>query len=168
MCDHPAMADRVVVEEQSEPAVVLQVDRALALIAEMSREFAASQDVDSMLEPALSKIVDQLEAEVGSLWLVEEDEIVCHASVGPDPITGLRLNRGEGIIGRAIRECACQRVLDVRDDPNSSASWTRMSACCFRSIRVFAVRALIPSAPEVMTKPSIFCNGSLRRSFSRR
>lgn len=111
-----------------------EVESALELIAGMSIEFAATRDINAALAPALSKIVAHLDAEVGSIWLLEEDEVVCQASVGPDPITGLRLASGEGIIGRAVRERCCQRVLDVSSDESFSNKADDQSGFVTRSL----------------------------------
>ena len=89
---------------------------AFALLAKMTQDFAVSMDIVTTLESALAMIAAHLDAEAGSLWLVESsgDEITCHACVGPHPITGLHLPISEGIVGRSVRENLCQRVLDVR------------------------------------------------------
>jgi sigma-B regulation protein RsbU (phosphoserine phosphatase) len=92
---------------------------AFALLAEMTQDFADSLDIETTLGRALEKIVAHLDAEVGSLWLIDEErqELVCRASVGPRPITGMRLPLTQGVIGRSVRENRCATVLDVRKDP---------------------------------------------------
>jgi sigma-B regulation protein RsbU (phosphoserine phosphatase) len=92
---------------------------AFALVAEMAQDFADSLDIEATLERALGKIVEQLDAVVGSLWLIDEEtgELVCHASVGPNPITGMRLPVSQGVIGRCVRENFCATVLEAQTDP---------------------------------------------------
>ena len=102
----------------------------------MSQDFALSMDIATTLERALAMIAAQLDAEAGSLWLVESDgrEIACHACVGPHPITGLRLPVGEGIVGRSVRDNLCQCVLDVAKDPHFSRTMDAQSGFVTRSI----------------------------------
>jgi sigma-B regulation protein RsbU (phosphoserine phosphatase) len=109
---------------------------AFALLAKMTQDFAVSRDIETTLERALAMIAAHLDAEAGSLWLMEGDgrEIACHACVGPHPITGLRLPISEGIVGRSVRENLCQRVLDVAKDPHFSQTMDAQSGFVTRSI----------------------------------
>jgi sigma-B regulation protein RsbU (phosphoserine phosphatase) len=97
---------------------------AFALLAELSRDFANTLQIESTLERALARIAEHLNAEAGSLWLLDEGgaELECKASVGPHPITGMRLSVDKGIIGKSIRENVCQTVLDVSKDPHFTVS----------------------------------------------
>ncbi len=96
------------------------VSGAFALLAEMTQDFADSMDLEGTLSRGLSLIVAHLDSEAGSLWLVDSETggVTCEASVGPDPITGMKLGPGEGIVGRSISENRCQRVFDVASDPS--------------------------------------------------
>jgi sigma-B regulation protein RsbU (phosphoserine phosphatase) len=109
---------------------------AFALLAEMSRDFGHTLEIESSLERALAMIAEHLHAEAGSLWLIDAagSEIECKASVGPHPITGLRLSVDKGIIGKSIRENVCQTVLDVSKDPNFATSVDEKSGFVTRSL----------------------------------
>jgi len=109
---------------------------AFALIAEMTRDFAANLEIEKTLERGLGRIAQHLNAEAGSLWLVTDDgsRLECKASVGPDPITGMILSIDQGIIGRSIRENTCQTVLDVSNDPNFDVSVDEESGFATRSL----------------------------------
>ncbi len=109
---------------------------AFALLAEMTHDFAEAMDVQTTLNRALASIVRLVNAAAGSLWLVENEdtEIVCVASVGPDPITGLRLPVTQGIIGKSVRENKCQQVLDVSKDPDFSTKADEESGFKTRSL----------------------------------
>jgi sigma-B regulation protein RsbU (phosphoserine phosphatase) len=109
---------------------------AFALLAEMSRDFGDTLEIESTLKRSLAMIAEHLHAEAGSLWLLDEagTEIECKASVGPHPITGLRLSIDKGIIGRSIRENVCQTVLDVSKDPNFTISVDQESGFVTRSL----------------------------------
>ena len=111
---------------------------AFALLAEMSQDFAGALGLDSTLERALASIATHVGAEAGSLWLVEESgrNVACLASVGSNPITGMRLSVDEGIVGRSVRDNVCQTVLDVRRDPHFSARVDQESGLRTRSLLV--------------------------------
>ena len=121
---------------------------AFALLAEMTRDFAGSFDLDATLHRALESIASHVGAEAGSLWMLESGgaELVCVASVGASPITGARLGIDEGILGRCVRERAGQRVLDVQADPHFSRKLDAASGFVTRSIlcapMAFSERAL--------------------------
>jgi len=113
-----------------------EIENAFALLAEMTRSFAESQDLEATLKHALSSIARQLDAEAGSLWLLdlEREELHCRASVGPNPITGLRLPMTKGIIGRSVAENTCQCVFDVHQDPAFSTRADEESGMVTRSL----------------------------------
>lgn len=109
---------------------------AFALLAEMTRDFAGSLDLDATLRRALGSIATHVGAAAGSLWMLEPGgaELLCVASVGASPITGARLATSEGILGKCVRENAGQRVLDVRRDPHFSKKIDEQSGFVTRSI----------------------------------
>jgi sigma-B regulation protein RsbU (phosphoserine phosphatase) len=88
------------------------------------------------LARGLKSIAAAVGAEAGSLWLIENEgrDIVCQASVGPNPISGLRLPLSEGIVGKSVRENACQTVFDVSQDENFSQKMDQESGFVTRSI----------------------------------
>jgi sigma-B regulation protein RsbU (phosphoserine phosphatase) len=109
---------------------------AFALLAEMTQDFADSLDVETTFERALASIAAHVGAEAGSLWLLEDDgkQVACLACVGSNPITGLRLPVSEGLIGKSVRENACQRVVDVEKDPDFSQAMDEQSGFRTRSL----------------------------------
>ena len=129
---------------------------AFALLAKMTEDFAESLDVGATLERALVSIVDNLGAEAGSIWLVDEDglTLTCRASVGPDQITGTRLSVSEGILGRSVRQNLCQSVFDVTQDPSFNPGVDAKSGFATRSLLCapvsFTERAL--GAIEIVNK----------------
>jgi len=120
--------------ESSAEMRAARIESAFALLAEMTHDFAAGRDFRAILHRGLGLIVAHLKAEVGSFWLVEGDELVCQASVGPNPIEGLRLPRSAGVIGRAVAERRCQQVLDVSQDQNFSGEADSLSGFETRSL----------------------------------
>ncbi|MDR3438432.1 SpoIIE family protein phosphatase [Telmatospirillum sp.] len=97
--------------------------RQLDLIAEMSHEFAGSHDLGETLQHGLRKVAEFIEAEAASFFLVDEEtgDLVCQACVGPVDITGLRLARGQGVVGRVVEQNVATIVKDAAADPHFGA-----------------------------------------------
>src|SRR5689334_17153520 len=92
--------------------------RELFLLAELSQAFAQSLDLDQTLRSAADHITEFLDAEAASVFLLEGEELVCRASSGPSPITGLRIPKSAGIVGKTLAEGGWKMVRDVRADPD--------------------------------------------------
>ena len=84
----------------SDPSQLGAIDfeGALALLADMTQDFAHGGDLGETLERSLGSIARHVGSEAGSLWLIDSEgqEIICFACVGPSPITGMRLLVNEG------------------------------------------------------------------------
>jgi sigma-B regulation protein RsbU (phosphoserine phosphatase) len=86
--------------------------------------FAQSRDLNATLHAVLLRITEAMDAESASLFLLEGSlgdsraRLVCQASVGPAPITGLSLPATAGIAGRAVATNTTQLVGDTRLDPD--------------------------------------------------
>lgn len=106
----------------------------LYLLAELSQEFALSLDVEETLRNAVATIIRFLDAEAASVFLLDGQELVCRASAGPAPITGMRLPPGRGILGRTLATNMCQMVRDVRADPDFNTAVDRSTGFVTRSI----------------------------------
>src|SRR5690349_14275187 len=91
--------------------------REIFLLAELSQAFAQSLDLEETLRHAADHVIDFLDAEASSVFLLEGEELVCRASSGPSPITGLRLPKDAGIVGKTLAEGGWKMVRDVRQDP---------------------------------------------------
>lgn len=102
------------------PGTNRSMEEQIALLAEVTAGFADSLDVGETLHNAIRRLMDYLDAEAASIFLLENDgrELVCHECAGPVDITGLRLDAGQGIVGKTVRRNACQMVRDVSLDPD--------------------------------------------------
>ena len=123
----------------------------LGLIAEMSRDFAESQDIDTTLKRGLERIAVSLDAEAASLFLLENEdsELVCRACYGPVDITGLRLAPDSGVLGRTVQQQAAQMVRDTSKDPDfgglvdkETGFTTRSILCAPLSVRDTCIGAI--------------------------
>jgi sigma-B regulation protein RsbU (phosphoserine phosphatase) len=93
--------------------------RDLDLVAEMTADFAQSQDVEEVLHRGLERIAETLGAEAASLFVVDSGgDLVCRACYGPVDVTGLRLAPGDGIVWRSLRDNRAVIVADVAADPD--------------------------------------------------
>jgi sigma-B regulation protein RsbU (phosphoserine phosphatase) len=115
----------------------------LRLAAELSRSFAASDNVDATVRLALANVMQLLRVEAGSLFLRDDKDgdLVCRASLGPNSIEGLRVPRGSGIVGRSVEEDRIEAVEDVSRDANFFKSADATSGFVTRSILCAPMRA---------------------------
>ena len=92
----------------------------LELLAEMSRDFAASRDLDAALLKAVDHITCSVDAEGGALFLLDDaqENLECVACVGATEITGLVIAADKGIVGRVVQNDLGEIVRDVSKDPN--------------------------------------------------
>ena len=98
--------------------------RALGFLADLSQELALSLDLRQTLDKALTRIADFMQAEAASLFLLDAASGVldCRICVGPVDITGLKVQIGQGVVGRAVAENATQIVRDAQTDARVNAS----------------------------------------------
>ncbi|NQW00605.1 MAG: SpoIIE family protein phosphatase [Rhodospirillales bacterium] len=92
----------------------------LELLAEMSRDFASSRDMQASLEKAVAHITEYIQADGGALFMLNAagDKLICEASVGATEIKGLTLPSDQGIVGRSVQNHSAEIVRDVQNDPN--------------------------------------------------
>lgn len=102
----------------------------LDLVAELIEAFAGSEDLDATLAAALARIASALDADAAGLFLLDGEfpgpdaRLVCRACVGPIDVTGLELNAGIGIPGRALARNRTELVADAAGDPDFLAPAT--------------------------------------------
>jgi len=112
----------------------------LAFLAELSQALALSLDLDVTLQQTVDRVLDFMQAEAASLFLVDEGSgapaIECRICAGPIDVRGLRLAPGQGVVGRAVAENRIQIVADAASDPRvwrdvdrSGGFVTRSLAC---------------------------------------
>ncbi|GAB6052129.1 hypothetical protein JCM17960_09490 [Magnetospira thiophila] len=111
--------DTTLKTEAADVAVSEPMTDPLELLAALSEDFAATQDLDGAMARGLEHIVRNLGAEAGSLFLVDAQtrELVCAACIGPVDISGLRLKSGQGIVGQCIDRNVGEIVRNVDGDP---------------------------------------------------
>ena len=94
--------------------------RQQSIVNEVGRAIASTLDLESLLHLVLTQAVEILNAQAGSLLLLDEntDELVFRVVLGPvsESLVGQRLPRGDGIVGSAVETGVGQIVNDVRAD----------------------------------------------------
>jgi sigma-B regulation protein RsbU (phosphoserine phosphatase) len=108
----------------------------LELLSRMSGHLAVTLDIEDTIHKALELIVRYVNAEAGSLFLLENNasQLVCRASVGPVDINGLVLKADEGIVGQCIATNSSRMVRDVNADPDFQHSVDETTGFRTRSI----------------------------------
>lgn len=81
-----------------------KTDNHIQMLADLSRAFATSRDLQQTLSDALADIAESMEVEAGSLFLLTDNnrQLICRACYGPSDILNLRLPANTGVVGKAI------------------------------------------------------------------
>jgi len=110
------------------------LDLQMDLLTQISQSFASSLDIEETLRNAVARMMEYLDAEAASLFLLESEELVCKVCVGPVEITGLRLAADQGIVGRTVSEGRVQMIRDARNDPDFAGFVDAQTGFTTRSI----------------------------------
>ena len=80
--------------------------RALAFLADLSQTLAVSLDLRETIDEAVVRIADFMQAEAASLFLLNDDgsALECRVCYGPVDLTGMRIEIGQGVVGRSVAE----------------------------------------------------------------
>ncbi|MGD8794703.1 MAG: GAF domain-containing protein, partial [Anaerolineae bacterium] len=98
----------------------------LSIVHEVSRTISSTLELDAVLDLVMNKAVELLDAEAGSLLLLEKfgpdqqtEALVFHVVLGPaaDQLVGQRLPPGEGIAGAVLETGQPALVNRVEGDP---------------------------------------------------
>lgn len=106
----------------------------LRLLADLSQEFAQSLDIDETLDLAVQRIADYMDAEAASVFLLEDDKLVCRASFGPVDIKGLAVDSDVGLVGKTLTTGQCQIIRDASLQSDFSCYVDELTGFCTRSV----------------------------------
>ncbi|MCC6202622.1 MAG: GAF domain-containing protein, partial [Gammaproteobacteria bacterium] len=133
-------------------------DELTALLADLTQEFASSLHIEETLCNALDRFIAYLDAEAGSIFLLEADgsALVCRECVGPVNVAGVRLAPSQGIVGRVVQENRPLIVRDVSLHPDFAAMVDADTGFVTRSILCapLAVHGQCIGALELINKSS--------------
>lgn len=131
---------------------------ALDFAASLARSFAASLNVDATVGQALASIIELLETEAGSLFLLDDagEMLICRASAGPVKIDGLAVPMGKGIVGRTVAEDKLIAVENAYEDKNFFKAADQKTGFITRSVLCAPMRVgeKLIGAVQVLNKVS--------------
>jgi len=132
---------------------------AIALVANITLDFASSLNIEETLQQAIDKVIHYLRAEAASIFLLDDNRqvLVCRRCAGPVDITGLRLAPDQGIVGAAVQTNTLQLVRDVQESSHFAAVVDQDTGFVTRSILCvpLAVRNQCIGALELINKRSV-------------
>ena len=98
--DHSAEASRG--DGHHQP--ILEQTSGISLISGLMAHYGETGDAIAALRWALPKVLNELNAEAGSLFLYreEDNQLECVVCVGPVDVTGLVVPADQGLVGRAF------------------------------------------------------------------
>lgn len=135
-----------------------RLDNQIELLATIGWDFAAAAELGPTLHNAILRTLEYLDAEAGSIFLLDETTQVleCQACAGPLDISGLKLECGHGIVGRAVSTGCLQMVRDVAQDGGFNAAVDGKTGFVTRSILCapLQIRGEALGALEVINKKS--------------
>ncbi len=119
--------------------------RQLATLNEVSQTITSTLDLKSVLHLIMEKAVEILDAEAGSLLLVDDEtgELVFHVTLGPaaEDLEGVRLPPGTGIVGAVARTGEPIIVQDAHQDERWFAGTDQKTAFVTRAILAVPLQA---------------------------
>jgi transcriptional regulator with GAF, ATPase, and Fis domain/multidrug efflux pump subunit AcrA (membrane-fusion protein) len=102
-----------------------KTNRRLSISHQLSQEFVGQvKGVKHLISIVFDRVLEALDAQAGSLWLVDKPnrQNICHLAEGPAKkgVLGLRLAEGKGIVGAVIQTQQPEIVLDCSGDQHFS------------------------------------------------
>lgn len=91
----------------------------LSILYDMNMLFASSLDLRETLNTVFYNILNVIQAEAGSIFLVDEvsNMLVCRICQGPKDITGIRVPVGKGIVGHVAKTRQVEVTTDAKKSP---------------------------------------------------
>lgn len=102
-----------------------RTNRRLTISHQLTQEFVGqTKGVKHLVSIVFDRVLETLDAEAGSLWLVDKknDQNICHLAEGPAKkgVLGLRLPSGKGVVGAVIQSQEPDVILDCSKDERFS------------------------------------------------
>ncbi|MDA8096284.1 MAG: HD domain-containing protein [Clostridia bacterium] len=105
-------------EREQSPVELRQRISELETVLEVGREITSTLDVDRIMDLVLDACMGAVNAEAGTLWILEDAHLLPLAVRGPkaDRLKGLKLKQGEGLAGQVCENREPVFVEDVTRD----------------------------------------------------
>lgn len=102
-----------------------KTNRRLSISHQLTQEFVGHvKGVKHLVSMVFDRVLETLDAEAGSLWLVDKKNTqnICHLAEGPAKkgVLGLRLPFGKGVVGAVIESQEPEVILDCSKDERFS------------------------------------------------
>ena len=107
-----------------------------SILNEMNLRFASSIDMDETLNTVFYNILNTIQAEAGSIFLVDQgnQHLVCKMSMGPKKILGMRVPMGSGIVGHVAQTRQIDVTENVKQDKRHYSKIDEQSGFVTRSM----------------------------------
>ena len=104
--------------ETATTSPILEQTSGISLISGLMAHYGETGDAIAALRWALPKVLNELNAEAGSLFLYreEDNQLECVVCVGPVDVTGLVVPADQGLVGRAFTSGHAEIVSDASSD----------------------------------------------------
>jgi signal transduction histidine kinase len=136
----------------------LKRNQEIAFLQEAGRSLGSSLDPQRVLAATLAQVNEILDVEAASLALVDRETgfITFELAIGGgnDAVKGLRLEPGQGIVGKSIADGRAVLVSDVMSDPQWFGGVDKVSGYQTRSLMCvpLRVKGQVIGAVEVLNK----------------
>jgi multidrug efflux pump subunit AcrA (membrane-fusion protein)/GAF domain-containing protein len=102
-----------------------KANRRLTISHQLTQEFVGQANgVKHLISIVFDRVLETLDAQAGSLWLVDKknNQNICHLAEGPAKkgVLGLRLPQGKGVVGAVIQSKEPDVILDCSQDDRFS------------------------------------------------
>jgi len=110
----------------------------LEKVWQITNLFHSARNIQETLDTALSQVMSVVNAESGTLWLVDADHEYLSPYIARGPkvsgLTDMKLKKGEGMAGWVVENRLPQIVYDVASDPRWSSRFDQKTGYVTRSI----------------------------------
>jgi GAF domain-containing protein/multidrug efflux pump subunit AcrA (membrane-fusion protein) len=111
----------------------------LELLHKIAKQFTMSLNLHDLMQKIFSEIITTLDAQAGSLWLIDakKGDLVCEVADGPDggsKIVGLRIPVGTGVVGWVAQKSKSTIVYDTTKDSRFSKTADRKTGFVTKSM----------------------------------
>lgn len=123
--EQPRPHNRKIQQLYDQIAELERTNRRLTISHQLTQEFVGQvKGVKHLVSIVFDRVLETLDAEAGSLWLVDKKnhQNICHLAEGPAKkgVLGLRLPLGKGVVGAVIQSQEPEVILDCSKDERFS------------------------------------------------
>ncbi len=110
------------------------LNQLLKVLAKISLIFSKSLNINEILSQITAEIQNYLQAEAASVFLIEDQQLVCRVCFGELDVSGMKIGLDQGIVGKAVRQGKVQMVQNAYHHPDFLNVVDKLSGFITRSI----------------------------------